>query len=117
VGVARHSGPEDLMNATTLCKATTIWQQLPLGVKLRLGARRPMGDEVTGRLQFTVGPCRGWVVLQVVVTLDPSDTYAVRLVRIDLRGLGTETLEEADGVYCDQLGDLLVRWEGRHLVS
>lgn len=97
-------------------KATIIWRQIPLGVRMRLGARQPVGDEVKGYLHFTVGPARH-DLFKVTIQLDPSDTYTVRLVRVNARTLETTTLEEAADVYADMLGELLVAWEGRHLIS
>lgn len=97
-------------------KATTIWRQIPLGVKLRLGARDTVGDEARGHLHFTVGPSRR-DPFKVTIQLDPSDTYTVKLVRVNLRTLETTTLEEASDVYADMFGELLVGWEGNHLVS
>ncbi len=97
-------------------KATVIWQQIPAGVRMRLGARQPVGDEARGYLHFTVGPARR-DPFKVMVQLDPSDTYTVKLVRCRLRAGETQVLEQASEVYFDQLGELLTRWEGRHLVS
>jgi hypothetical protein len=98
-------------------KATIIWQQVPAGVRMSLGARQPVGDENKGYLQFTVGPSKGEVVFKVTIRLEPSDTYTVKLIRCDLRTGEAADLESASDVYCDQLGELLLRWEGRHLVS
>lgn len=104
------------MNATP-GTADIIWSQIPSGVKVRLGARQAVGDNAKGYLHFTVGPNRRNKPLKVQIRLDPNDTYTVKLVRCDLRTGEATMLEEADGLYFDMLGELLVRWEGRHLVS
>lgn len=97
-------------------KATVIWQQIPIGVKMRLGVRQVVGDESRGYLHFTVGPARR-DPFKVTIQLDPGDTYTVKLVRCKLRAGETHVLEQASDVYFDQLGELLTRWEGQHLVS
>ncbi len=41
----------------------------------------------------------------VVVTLDPSDTYTVKTLRVGTArtGYATKTLETCEGIYCDML--------------
>ncbi len=96
-------------------RATTIWRQISVGVRMRLGARQPVGDEVLGYLHFRVGPSRGHPI-KVTIQLEPSDTYTVKLVQCPPQGEPV-VLEGASDIYCDQLDELLVEWEGRHLVS
>jgi len=98
-------------------KATIIWQQISAGVKMRIGARNPLGDEEEGNLDFRVGPDRGNRRYRVTIRLEPSDTYTVKLHCRDLATEQVEELESADDIYCDELDELLLGWEGKHLVS
>jgi hypothetical protein len=96
-------------------KATTILAQIPAGVRMSLGAREFVGDEHTGYLHFKVGPSRP--TFKVCIQLTANDDYQVRLVKLGRHGLDVTTLEEAHSIHADQLGELLLRWEGKHLVG
>jgi len=92
--------------------AAIIRSQIPVGVLMSLGAREFTGDPA-GVLQFRCGPDRPH--RKVRITLTPADTYDVRLFEVE--GVDVRELEHADDIYCDQLGELLLAWEGEHLVS
>lgn len=101
--------------AATPGKASIIWAQIPIGVRMSIGARDPVGDEAKGGLMFRVGPARP--LRKVVVTLR-NDEYDVKLVEVRGRLLdAVAVLAEAQGVQWDQLGPLLLAWESQHLVS
>ena len=98
-------------------KATTIWQQISPGVKMSMGARQPVGNEDTGYLHFQVGPERGGWMFKVCVQLNSMDTYVLRLVRIETSTRAVMELDAIEGLYCDDLNETLLRWEGQFLVS
>jgi hypothetical protein len=99
----------------TAKKATTIREQIPIGVRMSLGAREFVGDEETGYLHFRVGP--SWPTFKVCIQLTAFDDYEVRLVKLDRHALEATVLEQAEHIYADQLDELLLRWEAKHLLS
>jgi hypothetical protein len=96
-------------------KATTILAQIPAGVRMSLGAREFVGDEQKGYLHFKVGPSQP--TFKVCIQLTADDDYEVHLVKLGSHGLDVTVLEEAGQIYADQLGELLLDWESKHLVS
>lgn len=88
-------------------KADVIWGQIPRPLKLALNLREPVGDNETGYLHFRIGPCRKGLG-KVVIQLDPSDTYTVRLIRIDRKTWQVTMLYEIDDIYAEQLGEVLM---------
>lgn len=80
--------------------ALVAWNQIPLSVKMAVGARdvRLFPD----MLAFRAG--RGWWIR---ITLDPSDTYLVEKVTSRL-----EVKDRRENVYCDVLGDVILRLMG-----
>lgn len=86
---------------------TTIYHQLSSGVRMNLGARDFVSIEPDKTLMFRIGSSR--VVRKAFVTLDASDTYTVRIGRMDRQTL--DWIEEAERslVYVDKLGDTLIR--------
>lgn len=97
--------------------ADVMWQQIPVRVKMSMGARQAAGDNEKGYLHFTVGPTRR-KPFKVRMQYDRGqDSYKLELIRCDLRTGQVEVLESIDDVYFDQLGEILISWEGRHLVS
>jgi len=83
--------------------ASTLWRQVPMGNKMRLGAHKL---QVTERgLRFKVGMAR---LTYVEITLDHMDTYTVCVTKY--RGgvyTGRKELYKAEGVYWDMLGSIL----------
>jgi len=80
--------------------ANTLWQQVPLDNKMRLGAHKLQCIE--RGLRFKVGMAR---LTYVEITLDHMDTYTVQVVKMkkDERVI----IYKATSVYCDMLGDIL----------
>ena len=81
--------------------AQTIWNQISVGTKMACGAREPVGSE--NELHFTVLASRK---TKIVVTLDPSDTYTVKFVKIG-RGYDIKVVEEMSDVYVDSLNQVI----------
>jgi len=102
------------MATETMAMATTAWRQIPVGVKMSLGAREPAGSKAEGvlaRLTFKVG---SKPLHYVEVDLDPSDTYTVRMLKLKRKTYERVVLAEASDVYCDDLGRVLLGME-KHL--
>jgi hypothetical protein len=93
-------------------KATIIWQQIPDCVKDSLAARNPVVNEKTGYLHFQVGNGHR-SIFKVCVQLDPDDTYTVKLVR--MVGVAITILREVRGIFADDLGWVLLDWQGRYI--
>lgn len=96
----------------TTIDALTAFQQINWGDEwrmTRLGARDRCYSETDGYIQFDVKLTRK---LRVIVKLAGDDTYSVEIGRI--RKLEYVVIEQAHGVYCDELGrtveDLVVKW-------
>lgn len=81
----------------------TIWQQITLGTKMACGAR----DAVTieNGVMFTVLRSRA---TKIQVTLDPSDTYTVKFIKITKK-FNAVTIEEKSDVYVDMLNEVVYR--------
>jgi hypothetical protein len=79
-----------------------IWSQVSLATKMACGARSPLGSGNT--LTFVVLSGKQY---RIEVTLDPSDTYTVRYIKLSSRGTGFHVLEEATDVYCDNLSEVI----------
>ncbi len=84
--------------------ATTIWRQIGTGAKMACGLREATA---TSDNELRMKALRGRHFVHV--TLDPSDTYTVKLVRVKRnRAAGKPlvelvTVESASDVYCDML--------------
>ena len=65
-----------------------------------------MGDYEAGYLHFRIGSGRKGLD-KVVIRLDPGDTYAVTLVRIDRKSWDVQTLYEVNEIYAEQLGEVM----------
>ncbi len=97
----------------------TIRQQITVGVFMSLGATDLMADRVhvpapeydalTFRARILPSKTARPRIMRVRVTLDPSDTYSIK-VTYPKRGNRFEEVVhfEADGVYCDQLARTLL---------
>ncbi len=80
--------------------ANIIWGQVPMANKMRMGAHKL--SIIDNGLRFKVGMARQ---VYVEITLDPSDTYTVLVIKIK-KGQRVEVCK-TEGVYCDMLGDIL----------
>lgn len=79
---------------------TIIWRQIPVMTKMACGLRQPAAVSRT-ELRMRALNRNRWVL----VNLDPSDTYTVRLVRKERNTHRLITIEEHSDIYCDQLGE------------
>lgn len=79
--------------------AKIIRQQIGFWAWAEIGARAPMFD--ANSLYFDAKPLSR--IVRVVVTLDPSDTYTVRVVN---KKTGAE-LYRTDGIYADTLAGVI----------
>ena len=69
-------------------------------------ANATIAANTAGSLHFRTGSGRKGID-KVVIRLEPTDTYDVRLVRIDRRTWEVRTLCEVGDVYAEQLGEVL----------
>ena len=84
--------------------ATTTWRQIPVMTKMAWGLRGATAVSPT-ELRCKALNRNRWVL----VNLDPSDTYTVRLVRQERKTYRLITIETVSDVYCDMLGDVIYR--------
>lgn len=98
------------MPATDTTVPTTTWRQIPVGVKMSLGARDPLADKNT--LIFRAGP--GTKTYKFSITLNGRDTYDIKLQKVNRKTYEVTTLAEAEDVYNDSLGRVLLSME-KHL--
>jgi hypothetical protein len=98
------------MPATDTTVPTTTWRQIPIGVKMSLGARDPLADKNT--LTFRAGPSRK--TYKFSIALNGNDTYEIKLVLIKRGSYEVVLLAEAEDVYNDSLGRVLLSME-KHL--
>ncbi len=82
---------------------STIWAQLSIGCKMSCGARQPVAM-AENELSFVV--LRG-ASTRVFVKLEASDTYTVRLVKLNRKTCDVRDLERAEDVYADQLSEVV----------
>ena len=90
------------MNPTNPSVADVIWSQISLNTKMACGARSPLGDG--NELSFVVLNGNSH---RITVTLDPSDTYTVRRIKVSRKTMGFTVVEEASDVYCDNLSEVV----------
>lgn len=92
------------------------WEQIPLGVKMRLGVRETVGsDSYRGCLSVLTFKVGSKPLHYVEIKLMPSDTYTVEMFRLMPRkGYERKTLAKAEDVYCENLGSVLLGME-KHL--
>lgn len=97
-------------------KYDVTMSQLPKGVLMRLGAREFSGSDTyrdcLSILTFKVGKRMTWVEIKLM----PSDTYTVTMLRLKPKTYERKELAKAEDVYCDSLGQVLLRME-KHLAS
>lgn len=99
----------------------TIRQQITVGVLMSLGATDLMADRthttapehydaLTFRARILPSKTARARIMRVKVTLDPSDTYSIK-VTYPKRGNAFEEIThfEAEDVYCDQLARTLLK--------
>ena len=83
--------------------AQIIWKQIPVMTKMACGARKPTtnGDN---ELTFKVG---GKPLRFIRVEYTPDDLYNVTHFRVKRNDYTQVVLEEANGIYADQLGEVI----------
>lgn len=91
---------------STIAPAQITWQQIPLGVKMSLGARNQHLDNKGRSLVMNVGPGRGRY--EVWVTLNGYDLYDITLFKSN-----KEVWSRFD-IYCENLGEVLLRMESEN---
>lgn len=98
-----------------------VRQQIGVGALMAVGARNFVSDAEARALMFQVGSKRG-VLEKVIVTLEPSDLYAVRYVayrRRDYEVIAEEEVRMVEasalGATVRQLGDM--RMDSRALAT
>ena len=88
--------------------ATTTWRQIPIGVKMSLGARDQAGNGST--LSFTVGNGRKGL-FKVSIALNGSDLYDIELVKFKRKTYEKVVLAKAADIGCETLGRVLLGME------
>ena len=92
----------------TLQIANIIRQQIGVGTLMAVGARDLIAlDENNGQrggLRFTVNRTR---LTRIDVRLAWNDTYTVEFVKINARTHEARVVDSRDGVYCDNLADVV----------
>ncbi len=85
--------------------AQIIWTQITIGTKMACGARNQRVGDTEDTLVFTVG--RG-NHRRIEITLDASDTYTVRLVKISKTPTFNRVIVEKESdVYVDNLNEII----------
>lgn len=82
-----------------------LLQQIGAGNLMACGARDFVLDGAS--LIFRVGSSRK--LRKLVVTLTPADDYTVRFVELSRKTYEVTADETVDGVYCDNIGDVVRR--------
>ncbi len=90
------------MTTTTTTIPTTTWNQIPVSTKMSCGLRSALAVSKT-ELRMKALRQNRWVL----VNLDPSDTYTVRLVRQERKTYRLITIEEIVDVYAEDLGETI----------
>lgn len=84
--------------------AQTVLNQIGAQVLAEMGARNFVKD---GRqIIFQVGRRRSHLD-KVAVSLNIFDTYDIRLVSVDRKTFAVQVVEEIEGVYFDQMSELI----------
>lgn len=86
-----------------LTVAREISRQLGPQTFALLGASQLVGGE--NFLQFSIKGCRK--INKIRIELDPSDTYTVQFWKIGRGGENVQKIAEREGVYCDNLHDVI----------
>lgn len=98
----------------------TIRDQITVGVLMSLGATdlmadrthvpAPAYDALTFRARILPSKTARPRIMRVKVTLDPCDTYSIKVTYPKRGDRFTEVTHfEAEGVYCDQLASVLLK--------
>ena len=90
----------------TLTPAHTTWAQISVGVKMRLGVRKPAYADDGRTLVMDVGPARRG--FRVFVTINGHDLYDIALQK------NGSTVWGVFDIYAEQLGGTLVRMESEN---
>lgn len=86
--------------------AQTTWNQITVGTKMSIGARQPTAND--NQLFFMVANHdRKLRFRKIEVTLDPSDTYTVKMWTFS-KDCELACTNEASNVYCDNLNAVLI---------
>jgi hypothetical protein len=89
-------------------EADIIWSQISRSTKMACGVRKPTKGTDGNRpyliFQVTIKPS---VKNFVKVTLDPSDTYTVKLLQY--RGENVKEVESHEDIYNDNLSEVIYR--------
>lgn len=97
--------------ARELVFATEIWRQIPTRVKMSVAASNPVGDDepkdYRAYLHFTVNPPTRRGLHKIIIRLTVADLYLVQFVKCDVAKNSHEVLRELDGIFCDQLGEIV----------
>lgn len=91
------------METTRTDVANIIWKQISLHSKMACGARELQVTEKG--LTFRVMRAMRWVEIE----LDASDTYTVRLVRLNRSTHAMITVEQVSDVYADVLSETVYK--------
>lgn len=95
----------------THANSSETYAQLGSRNRMVVRARDFVHDDPNGVLMFRVGPESA--KRKVIVKLLPSDTYAVEVGHIDRETYGYVPDAQETDVYCDVLGETVVRLYGR----
>lgn len=90
------------MTTTRTNVASVIWSQISTATKMACGLRGPTAVTPTELCCKALSRNR-WVL----INLDPSDTYTVRLVRQHKTTFGLITIETVSDVFCDGLSEVV----------
>jgi hypothetical protein len=82
--------------------AQTILSQISLGTKMACGSRNYIAIE--NGLAFNVLTGNRDIIS---ITLEPSDTYTVKRVKVAAKTKIWQTVEEVSDVYCDNLSEVI----------
>jgi hypothetical protein len=89
---------------TTYSPAQIIWQQIPLGVKMSLGVRKPIATSHT--LAMNVGASHSRY--QVRISLNGHDLYDITLYK------NKKQVWERSDIFAEMLGEVLLRMESEN---
>lgn len=105
--------PTSTPPSTTPHFTAIIRDQIGLGTLMTVGARDFIYSDHDGDRwwQFTVTGKRGYISV-IKVILEPSDTYTVKLDRMNKRTYDGENVHTADLVYADSLAGVVRRFCG-----
>ena len=86
--------------------AAIIRSQIGNWTMARVGARDLLSSDTSLRFRISVEGKRGH--FKVEITLNPSDTYTVKVYQLRKHGLDVRTLRSLESVYAGSLPELVV---------